>query len=134
MIRALVGPVSVIMLAGVAALGGCLPFNTLNSVSSDEGRFSASGSAEFMAVREVMNARCVVCHAQHGTYVTLSEQEWMDSGLVVAGDPEASVLYRRLKLTGLPDLSASQPASMPLGDASWTSVETEIFKEWINSL
>jgi hypothetical protein len=109
------------VLAGL--LGSCLPFNTLNSVSSDAGRYSISGSNAFVAARQVMAAKCSSCHSYVLEY---SEADWQ-TRLVVAGNPEGSPLFQRLKLNGL-------GGDMPPDDPSWSAAELQTIRTWIESL
>jgi uncharacterized membrane protein len=117
-------------------LVGCGQINTLNSVSSDRGRYSLDGSANFLAAKEILSAKCESCHPG---LVEQSEDWWatdsvfdMATGnitLVVPGNAEGSALFKSLQLNGV----AGSRADMPLG-GTMTSAEVQVFRDWINSL
>lgn len=107
-----------------AVLGSCLPLNTLNSVSSDAGRYSIGGTSEFVAAREVMASKCISCHSY---FLDYSEADWVQAGWVRRADAEGSLLFQRLKLNGL-------GGDMPPDDPSWSPAELQTIRAWIESL
>ena len=119
-----------VLLAVAALVSGpsCGKLNTLNSFASDAGRYSITGSTEFLAVREILSAKCADCHSY---FLENTEAAWLvatdDQGrsLVVAQDPEGSVLFQSLKLAG---------GTMPPTSDTWVSADVETFRAWINSL
>lgn len=98
-----------------------------NSSSLDDiiyGDFTDTGSPDFLATKAALNSYCLQCHAAWRTY---TEQNFIDSGLVVRGDPANSKLYYRntnatsgpgpknMPTSGYPPISATDLTTM----ANW---------------
>lgn len=63
---------------------------------------STGTSAEFLAAKAILNNRCVSCHSAGGSQPTSrldlgSEQQFLLTGLIVAGNPDQSSLIQRLR-------------------------------------
>ena len=120
-----------LMLAGVLALAGC----------SDEGADlvvpTPPAEVSFSAqVQPVFNAECTGCHGlngnggldlregeAHGNLVGIPSQGYAGQ-LVTAGDPDVSILHR--KLNGLPGVGDQ----MPLG-GSLPEETRNLIRDWI---
>lgn len=111
-----------------AAFSSCGRLNSLNSFSSDAEVYDNSISTQFVAARQLMASKCAVCH-RHSQFTSYSESEWVSVGLVVAGNPNASELFLRLKNNGI--LGSEQ--DMPPNSSLSTS-EAQIIEDWIDSL
>jgi hypothetical protein len=96
----------------------CACMQTENSNSLD-----ASLSAE--GVRGILSQNCKNCHV----YSTQTDDELIDAGLIVPGDPENSKLYYRLAGSS----GANGPKNMPSG-GSLTVGEVEQIRAWIEGL
>ncbi len=105
-------------------LSGCL--QTENSSSTDGGP-NLTGTPEFIAAVTVMAAKCTSCH--YHDYHTKTEQQLLDQGLVVPGDPENSLIYYRLTGSAGP----GGPKNMPQ-DVALTAGELATMVTWINSI
>ncbi len=95
---------------------GCLQTENSNSLDMYAGAEGARG---------ILTSRCASCH----DYIQLSDQELIDQGLVVAGDPEASQIFFRL----VGSSGTGGPKNMPQGGAL-TASEVEQIRVWILEL
>ena len=100
------------------ALSSSSCLQTENSSSLDE--FSGGDG-----VRTILTTSCASCH----NYNSLSNEQLIDQGLVVAGDPEASEIYYRL----VGSVGGGSPKDMPQGGAL-TASEVEQIRVWILEL
>ncbi|MFN7684829.1 MAG: hypothetical protein ACK5QT_05395 [Oligoflexia bacterium] len=107
-------------------MAGCGKLNTLNSVSTDPYRFSASGSPEFVAARTVFVEKCSSCHFEFATY---SESEWKATGWVISGDPTGSFLFGTLRGSGVPGGEEDMPP-----DGALSAGELGAIEAWIEAL
>ena len=91
-------------------------------------------SVEFLAAKSVMQQKCNSCHGSTAApelrFDFANEQQFLLSGLIVAGSPDQSKLIRRLRnyqgtVTGLP---ANMPTSGPL-----SADEYSIMRRWVAS-
>lgn len=105
-----------------------------NSNSFDETRFgsgnidtSSPAGQRLAAAFNIIQTNCISCHSNYhsfyGTYTT--DELWLNSGLVVAGDFEGSFLIQNLKNYG---------GSMPQGGSQLSSEQIEVLREWIEAL
>ncbi len=122
---------AVLILAGILALAGC----------SDEGADPVvptlpAGVSFSVQVQPIFNAECTGCHGlngnggldiregeAYGNLVGIPSQSYAGQ-LVMAGDPDASVLHR--KLNGLPGVGDQ----MPLG-GSLPEESRNLIRDWI---
>lgn len=98
-----------------------------------DGLSGGEGSPLFHAARVVLANHCVACHRE-GTglvgFAFASEAAWVDSGLVVAGKPDASYLVRRIAGAGLGGAAETMPFDRPPMRAD----ELAAIRVWIASL
>lgn len=111
-------------LGGVVLLSACL--QTMNSVSHDGTVFGPAkappSGSKFSAAYAVFSSACKNCH---GEFLNYSEQDWIDNGYVVAGEPEASALFRKLR-GAIPGGNGNMPKGGQLADA-----EIAAIRDWI---
>lgn len=123
---------NLILAAVVAATGtGCL-VQTDNSVQGDRQAFSANqprGSDSFMKVSGILRSNCASCHG--ADIASYSEEEFIAKGLVVPHNPKASVLYERLKGSGV---HGSVPEDMPKDRAPLSSGDLNAIRDWITNI
>ena len=92
------------------------------------GNYTDTGSPDFIATKEAMKTSCFICH---GAWRTYTEQDFITSGLVVAGSAASSKLYYRNTLS----TSGSGPKNMPQSGYPVISAgDLTIMESWINSL
>lgn len=113
----------------LVVIAGCKPVD--NSAALDRTLYGPSidtgGSPLFTAVR----ASLTKCQSCHGSWLSLTEAEFVSLGLVVADSPETSKLYYRNQGAA----SGPGPANMPNGGAvALTADELQGMIDWINSL
>lgn len=115
----------------LVALTGCQDFN---SNSNDKDRFSEvelTGSANFETAYYILQQRCTNCHSSgiHNSWASYTnEQDWIDEGLVVANDPDASRAIFRIINHGSTD------SNMPLGLGPLPNDEYEDLVEWVDNI
>jgi len=111
-----------------AACGDTL--QTLNSSAGDDVLFGSDdallvgASTGFGPARRVILGQCAGCHPNFGTY---TESAWQSEGYVLAGAPDSSSVYFRLRGSGSP--SANMP---PNGTLS--SADIQAVRSWIQNL
>lgn len=80
---------------GAPGLTGCDLIQTANTFEGDAELYAiVDGSPAFIAVHDVVKTYCAQCHAAFAGY---SEQDFIDNGYVVAGDPGNSKIYTKLR-------------------------------------
>jgi uncharacterized membrane protein len=90
----------------------------------------------FTKAKKIINERCVNCHNaiypenSPSRLQMVTENQWLNSGYVVASRPESSKLYYRIKNSK----GSSGPKNMPLTGATLTDPELKILEDWIMSL
>ena len=107
------------------------------TVSSEANDFNEV--VEFTEATKIIQARCVHCHSSGGTAAVApmdfaTSFEFVQSGLVVPGDVDASKLIARLK--GYVPVTASQnlgPMNMP-ADGALSANEIDVLKKWVIQL
>ena len=95
-----------------------------NSQSGDSFRGSTSSctgdaALRFCAARSILINKCVSCHSW-ASYST--EEQWLQSSRVIAGNIEASTVITRLTNHG---------SNMPLGGGALSSGDYEALKSWV---
>jgi hypothetical protein len=97
-----------------------------NSSSQDSKRYrSLQGEEKFIAAMKVVYNKCLDCHA-YSDYAT--KADWIASGLVIPGDLENSILFSRLKGSGVGGLE-DMPQSGVLSQQELTTIRT-----WIQTM
>lgn len=115
----------------LAALSSCQDYN---SNSNDRERFSRvtlTGSAGFEPAYYIIQQRCTNCHSSgiHNTWAGYTnEQDWIDRGYVVKGDPDASRLIFRIINHGSTD------SNMPLGMGPLPNDEYQQLIDWVEDI
>lgn len=105
-----------------------------NSNSNDRERFSRvrlTGGADFEPAYYIIQQRCTSCHSSgiHNEWASYTnEQDWIDRGYVVAGDPDGSRLIFRIINHGSTD------SNMPLGMDPLPNDEYQDLIDWVNGL
>jgi uncharacterized membrane protein len=118
--------------AGLTAITLLMPLacgKVYNSSSYDASTYgSASGSAKFLAAKQIITASCANCHtrASHQAWAGMSEQEFITQGLVTVGNLSGSTLYT--KILGNRTTTAG---NMPDGGTPLTSSEITTIEDWI---
>ena len=106
-------------------LSACL--QTQNSSSQDGEQFEEqpTGNPAFLAARTVIANNCADCHGYHNQ----SQEQLISTNFVIPGDPEASMIFYRIK-----NSSGSQgPKNMPqTGELS--EAELQIIFDWIDGI
>lgn len=106
-------------------LTGCV--QTENSSSQDAGLYGGDGSQTtlFTEARTILYVNCNTCHA-YGSY---AEQDFVTQGLVIAGDPDNSELYYRLRGSQGPNTPKDMPVTGQLSQAELNKI-----RDWILGL
>ncbi len=88
--------------------------------------FSVGQTADFAQVKSILDRNCVTCHttasAQNGNVALGSYQAIMDSGIVIGGNAQNSLLY-----------GVIEDGSMPQGLPPLSSPQAEAIRTWINA-
>ena len=79
----------------------------------------------------IFEKHCFECHGENGTHkdvlvIESGEQLFWDAGVIVDGDPDASILFRRI--LGHP----AYGPQMPLGKPPLSEEEIDIIETWLN--
>lgn len=117
-----------LIISGLAILlSGCL--QTENSNAQD-GSYDSTGSAEFIAAKEVFRVNCTTSCHQHA-FETQTEAQLIQQGYVVAGSPTSSSIYYRIQgsIGGPSGISKDMPT-----DKSFSAGDLSIIVAWINSV
>ncbi len=108
----------------------CNPIRNSASQFSVGATGSSGGSDNFNEVLRIFNVsgsgKCFQCHSGWSKY---SEKDYIDFGLVVAGNPDASLIYKSLSEGGIPD-GIMPPASQ----GTLSNSEKEKIKKWIEEM
>ncbi len=100
-----------------------------NSSTYDAATYgSATGSAKFLAAKQIINTSCASCHtrASHQAWAGMSEQDFITQGLVKVGNLSGSTIYT--KILGN---RTSTPGNMPDGGTPLTATELTTIEDWI---
>ncbi len=108
----------------MGSLSSCLQTENSSTFDADMYGSIGGGSPEFIAARMIFTQSCNGCHAYH----TQTEAQLAASGLIVAGNPEASPIYYRL----IGSSGAMGPKDMPTGGAL-SSAELIQIRTWIEN-
>lgn len=84
-----------------------------------------SSDSAFTQVKTILIVNCNSCHL-YGSY---SQQEFINDGLVIAGDPDNSPLYMSLRGSQAPSGRKDMPVSGILSQA-----EQQAIRDWILNL
>lgn len=82
-----------------------------------------TGSTAFQTARTIMANQCFTCH---GDWAAFAETDFVTSGRVVAGDPNGSLLYTKIRGN-----DSGTAGDMPLGKSDLTAEEIASIKSWI---
>jgi mono/diheme cytochrome c family protein len=104
-----------------------------NSNTFDESRYASNISANtaegqrFLAAYNLIDSKCTSCHlGYHNSYSGYTTtDDWINNGLIVAGDFASSTLRNTLKNYG---------GDMPLQGSQFSDAEIEILQDWIDNL
>lgn len=100
-----------------------------NSSSYDVTTYgSATGSAKFLAARQIIKTSCANCHTRpsHQAWAGMSEQDFINQGLVKVGNLIGSTLYTKIQGN-----RTSTPGNMPDGGTPLTAAELTTIEDWI---
>ncbi len=125
------GVASLVGFQNCGGFGTAFPSDALNSESSTP-FIDDSADKQFAAAKGVLDAKCNSCHngSAASNFTFASSNEFVSSGLVVAGVPSASKLI--LRLQNYPVKDGSQ--NMPQGGGPLTSAEYSLLTNWISNL
>lgn len=104
---------------------GCLQTENSSSIDGPQ----ASGSLEFLAVSSAVKSKCSACHDFTVTTEAASQEFFVSSGRVIAGDPENSPLFYRL----MGSSGSKGPKDMP-ASGSISQDEIEAIQAWITNM
>lgn len=82
------------------------------------------GTPDFKLAQMVILSKCISCH---GAWANYTQEDYEDSGLVVIGSAQDSVLYTRIRGN-----DANVAGDMPSNGSNLTSDELLKIKTWIN--
>ncbi|WP_413290796.1 hypothetical protein [Bdellovibrio sp. HCB337] len=124
-----------ILSVGLTAIALLAPIGcgkVYNSSSYDATTYGVStGSAQFLAAKEIIVAKCASCHTRpsHAAWAGTSEEEYISQGLIKAQDLEGSVLYTKIQGN-----RTAIAGNMPFGGTPLTDAELDTMEAWINSI
>jgi uncharacterized membrane protein len=109
-------------------LFGCQDYN---SNSGDKFRYGPLGladgsSTEFTRAYVIIQIRCSSCHPAWAAYK--NEQDWVDNGKVVGGNPDQSSVVNRIKNFG------ATTSNMPTDSGPLPEEEYEAIRTWVLSV
>lgn len=122
------------MKLGLLSLLILMSCQTYNSNSDDAAKYrvtTINGSSEFQAAFTIIKNRCASCHTNnyHAEWATLtSEEQWKDRGLVIAGDPNNSILVNKIKNFG------AGYSNMPVDSGNLPDAEYTAIVNWVTNL
>jgi len=114
-------------------LASCEDYNS-NSADklkySNEPQQEESGDPNFQPAFAVIQSRCISCHSGfHNNWATYtSNEKWLNSGLVLRGDPDNSRLIRVIINSG------QAGANMPQGAGAIPDSEYQLLLKWITEI
>jgi hypothetical protein len=107
----------------------------LNSNSSDNTKYgplvlNAGGDTNFVSAFQIINNRCISCHSgYHNNWSGQnSDNQWLNSGYINRGDPNNSLLIKRIINSG------EVGANMPQDADSIPESEFAALKNWITHI
>lgn len=89
-------------------------------------------SAQFLAAKAVIDAKCLNCHGSgstYGAFANLTESAAVSRGIVVKGNPNSSILYYRL----IGSAGSAGAKNMPQG-GSISAAEVQAVADWIANI
>ncbi len=122
---------NLIFLAGFSALFSC--GQTFNSNTEDFNLLPSSfcsnqSDTNLCEANEILQTKCTNCHTSniHSSWAAWdTNEEWIASGRVVAGDADTSRLVTKLKNYG---------GNMPENAPPLSESEAQAIRDWINGL
>jgi hypothetical protein len=85
--------------------------------------------ANFAGAFKIIQEKCAWCHYHKGQYPSLvTSQKWVQSGLVVRGAPESSILFTKLANP------AGGGGNMPQDLPPLNSTEYGVIQSWIQNI
>lgn len=122
-----------IILGVLVISSGC--GEVLNSNSFDEALYGvtpAEGSSEFLAAKDILDSKCINCHTNfHASWASWDEADYITNLRVVAGDPSASTLYKKIRGNEYADGTTNMPEA-PAADLS--AAELLTIRTWIENI
>lgn len=121
----------IILLFILLGLASCQDYN---SNSSDAIRYKPievddGGDPNFAPARSIILNRCVNCHSEeHNEWANLTNQQWLDTGLIIRGDPDNSPFIKTIFNSGSPT------ANMPFEGSALPAAEFTALKTWIQNI
>jgi uncharacterized membrane protein len=117
---------SIVVLLSLAPLGCGKVYNSSTYDANTYG--NATGSSNFLAAKTVINENCATCHTHptHQAWAGMSEQQFIQQGLVVAGNLAGSQLYTKIQGN-----RTTVPGNMPDGGAPLTPDQITTIETWI---
>ena len=117
---------NVLIFLFIFLLAGCNPPAT-NSDSTDRSRYGEINitDAELAAAVAVINSKCLSCHAGFGL---TTNENWIDSGYVVAGDPAGSTLFSAIRGSDVGGAEDMPPSG------NLTETEIASIRTWIENI
>lgn len=116
----------VVLVLLVTACGGSTPVQP-TAAENKSGAASQAGVSYAKDVQPIFNENCTGCHGKSGGLTVTSYTNLMAGGgkgpVIVAGNPDASELYKRI--TG-----QSQP-SMPRGGTPLSQDKIDLIAKWV---
>lgn len=111
-------------------LGGCQSYNSHTGDKAKFAEIELENNPQFRAAYKVIQTRCINCHqGTHNTWATyVNSQLWIDNGLIVSQDSQASKLVRRTINSGVVG------ANMPPEGGPLPNDEYQTILDWINGL
>jgi uncharacterized membrane protein len=112
-------------------LTACQDYNSNSSDRFRYGSLELENNPEFRASYAILQNRCINCHTSsvHSGWSTLTtSQKWIDSGRVINGDAQNSILIERIINSGHTN------SDMPLGSGALANDEYDTLVEWIDNL
>ena len=113
-------------------LVSCLGGQTQNSHSYDFNLTAKSNCADISNTRlcnamEIIQSQCVDCHDNaHNDWASYdTDNKWIDSGRIQAGDPDGSPFILRLK---------NQGSDMPKNKPMLSDEDYQTLRDWISNI
>lgn len=93
---------------------------------------TAGPSAQFQLAKNIIDGSCLGCHnnSNNGDFRNLTQDQYIQKGLVVAKSPSTSKIYYRLSGA----LGGGSNANMPKDAAALSADQVKAIADWINSI
>lgn len=116
-----------LFLSVLALFTSCQDYNS-NSFDTRYRRVELTGSAGFEPAYYILQQRCASCHFHNEWGEYTKEQDWIDEGYVVKGDPDSSrVIFRIINHGGT-------ASNMPLGLGPLPNDEYQDLVDWVEDI